>query len=219
MRQYLFLFFYFALFIAPDLVAQNNDTPEPVSYLKSGFSAPITFGFGLGVKNEAIFETTENDDSKLSFGGGLFIGTGLYYTTQKNIKFGSSFYYQASELRPVLENASSSFKRFVITPEVKFPIKLKTNTYLNFGGGYGFYLNGKMNIDADEIAGFTANAKYEHTGGIHVLAEYEEHFQRSFLTFGLKYYNVNYEYKSGDLIFGKFNGSGFDLYMSYSLRF
>jgi len=209
----------FVSFFSISIKAQIDSTRITIPvYKKSGLSISITTGFGLGVENKEIFITEDGDESTLSAGGGLFIGTGLYYTTEKNIKLGTTFYYQASELRPPLENASSSFKRFIITPEVKFPIELQPNRYLNFGGGFGFYLNGKMNIDADEIEGFSTNTKYKNTGGIHLLVEYEEHYKIGYLTAGLKYYNVEYEYKSGVPVFETLNGSGFDLYFSYTLR-
>lgn len=218
MKTLLLLFISIPLFSISSKAQTDSTLTTIPNYVKSGFGATLTAGFGLGVENKEIFETEDGDESTLSAGGGLFIGTGLYYITEKNIKFGSTFYYQASELRPPLENASSSFKRLVITPEIKFPIELVINRNLNIGGGYGFYLNGKMNIDATEIAGFSTNTEYENTGGLHLLFEYEEHYERGFLTAGIKYYNVEYEYKSGAPIFESLNGSGFDFYFSYTLR-
>ena len=92
----LLLLFISILLLSTGSIAQTDSTLVTIpNYVKSGFGATLTAGFGLGVENKEIFETEDGDESTLSAGGGFFIGTGLYYITEKNIKFGSTFYYQA----------------------------------------------------------------------------------------------------------------------------
>lgn len=198
------------------LMTNAQDTVDEKLTNKSVLAIPISFGFGLGMRNHELFVTTEGDEVNLSAGGGLFIGSGLYAVTPKNIKIGTSFFYQVSNLRPVLENASASFKRIVITPEVKFPIFLKKDKYLNIGGGLSFYLNGKLKVDASETDGVKFASKYKNTSGIHFLVDYEEIMPKGLINIGLKYYSTKYTIESGDFLFPELKGSGIDLYISYA---
>ena len=212
-RLLLYIFFTIAIFIPLKTSAQSNT--ETPSYVKKGFSIPLSFGVGAPIHKTTL---GGNDEVSVSSGGGLLIGTGLFYNTLKNLKLGGTLRYHATEVKQVDEQGSSSFSRFVISPIVKVPVQLNPNSFINFGGGYGFFLNGKMELDAAGPSKITGKTNYEDETGLHFLTEYEENFHSGYISIGIKYYNVKYSYRSGDNFLPQMNGSGLDFYINYSFR-
>ncbi len=206
---------YFIVILLLPLTSNSQSKSESPSYVKKGLSIPLSFGVGAPIQKSTI--GGENGVS-VSSGGGLLIGSGLFYNTSKNLKFGGTLRYHATEVKQVDQQGSSSFSRFVISPVVKVPVKLTTNSFVNIGGGYGFFLNGKMELDAAGPSKVTGKANYEDETGLHFLTEYEESFESGYISIGIKYYNVKYKYRDGDYLIPSMNGSGLDFYINYSFR-
>lgn len=222
----LLLSFLFLFCIYPSLIAQDvevtpldsliNVPEKPLSI--SGFTVPLIFGGGMGSQNNPVLTTPKGDEATISAGGGLFFGSGIYYTTERNITVGASVQYLTSELTPVTKNGSASFKRVAFLPEIKLPIKIKDNSFINYGGGVGLYMNGKLVVDSNDDTQNSINTVYENTSGLHFILEYEENYPTGLLTAGVKYYNVEYEQASGDTLFPRLDGSGVDFYLSYVFK-
>ncbi len=204
------------LFILLLPLASNSQSKSgSTSYVKKGLSIPISFGVGAPIHKSTI---GGDDGISVSSGGGLLIGSGLFYNTSNNFKLGGTLRYHATEVKQVEQLGSSSFSRFVVSPVVKMPVKLNDNSFINIGGGYGFFLNGKMKLDAAGPTKVSGKANYEDESGLHLLTEYEENFQSGYISIGIKYYNVKYKYRDGDYFIPDMNGSGLDFYINYSFR-
>lgn len=191
------------------------DPKPPKDSTTYGLSIPFVFGGGTPFTQT---RSVEDEDLSVAAGGGLSFGTGLFYALPNNLKFGGTFHYQASEIKRGNDSGSISFKRLVLTPEMKIPIKLKSNSFVNIGGGYGFYLNGELNIKDAGESKISGQANYKDENGLHVLTEYEEKFSEGSLSIGMKYYNVKYSMKTGDFNLNNLFGNGLDLYVTYSLK-
>ncbi len=208
------IIFFTTLLLLP-LTSNSQSKSDGPSYVKKGLSIPLSFGVGAPIQKSTI---GGEDGISVSSGGGLLIGSGLFYNTSNNFKFGGTLRYHATEVKQVDQLGSSSFSRFVISPVVKVPLKLNTNSFLNIGGGYGFFLNGKMKLDAAGPSKVSGKANYEDESGLHFLTEYEESFETGYISIGIKYYNVKYKYRDGDYLIPTMNGSGLDFYINYSFR-
>ena len=101
----------------------------------------INLGIGGGFENIPMIETTDGDDSKISFGGGIAIGLKFGREFSKHFDLAFDLYYQFSELRPVLENADVTFNRGVlsVTPSYIVSISDGETMRLKFGGGFNYY--------------------------------------------------------------------------------
>ncbi len=207
----------FILISTISLYAKPQTEPARIHPPKesNGISIPFVFGGGTPFTQTL---NINNEDLSVSAGGGLSFGTGLYYALANNIKFGGTFHYQASEVKNGNNTGSVSFKRLILTPEMKFPIKLNDNSYLNIGGGYGFYFNGELQIKEAGVSKISGQANYNPENGVHLLTEYEEKFNDGSLSIGMKYYNVKYSQKTGDFNLNELFGNGLDLYITYSLQ-
>ena len=75
-----------------------------------------------------------------------------------------------------LENADGSFSRTFLLGTLRYKIPITSKSSINIGGGAGYYMSGKLDIDASQIESGGHNIyEYENTSGIHVISEYE-HF-------------------------------------------
>ena len=190
-----------------------NDT-NPV-FMKKGLSLPVVFGGGTSISKTVVID---DNDLEVAAGGGLLFGAGIFYALPNNFKFGGIFQYQTSEVKQIDQKGSVTFKRYVIAPEMKIPIKLNKNSFLNIGGGYGFYLNGNLDFADAGPSKINGSSFYNDENGIHLLTEFEENFATGYFSIGLKYYNINYSFKNGDFNFNNLEGMGLDLYVTYSFR-
>jgi len=208
----------FLIIISLPLVTQaqasNLSDTNPV-FKKKGLSLPVVFGGGTSISRTVIIE---DHDLEVAAGGGLLFGAGIFYAFPNNLKFGGTFQYQTSEVKQTDQKGSATFKRYILAPELKIPIKLKKNSFLNIGGGYGFYLNGSLDVNDAGPSKINGKSNYEDENGIHLLTEFEEHFAAGYFSIGLKYYNVNYSFKNGDFNLNNLEGMGLDLYVTYSFR-
>jgi len=202
------------------------------------FRIETSFFAGSGFEKFDVFKTTQDKIIELSpgggFGGKLSLGYCLSSLFNINIEFGT----QNSTLSQKLENADGNFSRTFLLGTARYKIPITGKSSINIGGGSGYYMGGKLDIDASKIAGGGHNIYgYENTIGFHVIGEYEHFISKfSFLNarwswcIGLKYYYITYKLNSAssngvsiplNLLqsdikdeVGKLNGSGIDVLFS-----
>lgn len=157
----------------------------------------IPFDVGFGFNQLPIFSASNNETLYLSPGGGVNVGLRLLYR-MPSIEYSAGITYSFSSLSRTVKNASASFHRFIIDPQVKLILKLKNGNAINPAAGVGFFLGGKMDIDGSKLtAGEHDIFKYNTAVGGFLSLEYEW-LKAEKVTFGLglRYYTVRYDLKS-----------------------
>lgn len=205
---------------------EKTKTATVPNYFKFG----AQFGGGFGLKKMEVIDYDEFDNNgnvtssgtaTISGGGGIDFDITTEYIIKGSFSIGSNFGVQLSQLSEEIEDASVNFSRLSIRPTVKYLIplnKLRSNT-LNFGVGYGIYLNNKMKFDVD---GAKFKNEYDNASGFHVLTEWEWYGPTGFgLIIGAKYTGVNYQIKRriGDIDFDNLQGNSIGFYVGMNYRF
>jgi len=215
--------------------AQGID-PGDVGKIRAEFRLCI----GGGFETHPIFETTDGTTINISAGGGLGAGVNIGYRLFDAVELSSEFLYQMSVLDQPVSNATTTFRRFVITPTAKYLFFLKkdkSRLSINAGGGWGIYPSAKLDIDASNLPNGSHDIyEYNNGSGPHGCIEFEFCTRKkiSFLG-GIKFNHVTYKLESikSDGItyplnyipqvilkeYGKIDGSGLDLYAGISFLF
>jgi len=228
--------------VVPELIAVDSVSAYPaiksgmLKYMDmntSGAGKLNRFGIntflGFGFKSVVLFTTTGGDDSKLSFGGGYGITLNYGREIGKSFDLSVDLGYQFSDLRPPLKNASATFGRFIISATPALLIQPKKQDAMRFriGAGPDYYMSCIFNIKGSEVpGGFDDKWKYLNRAGFHVTGIFEMDVSDKWsIDYGIKYYNVSYEFSSGGASYPtdpslKFpSGSGLDLTVGFLYRF
>lgn len=186
-------------------------------------------GAGFGFETITLFIDEDNEDVTLSTGGGVAIGARYGYEVSKYFDVSCDFFYQRSTLSSSLENAEASFDRVVVTltPALIIPLINGDFYRAKVGAGVGYYSVGDMYIDATNVGGEEITLNYDGAIGTHVSLMFENNAtDRISNVIGLRYYNVNYTYKSEgsthEMIEREFNnpnGSGLDFIIGFFFHF
>jgi len=200
----LLLICYFILGGKSYALSPNDTTSINYFDISNNFRIDVSFFLGSGLEEFDVFKTTGDEIVKLSpgggFGGKFSFGYCLNSPLNVNIEVGT----QNSTLSEELKNADGKFSRTFFLGTLRYKIPITEKSSINIGGGLGYYISGKLDIDASEIEDGGHNIyKYKNTIGIHVICEYEHFLPKfSFLNarwswaIGLKYYNIAYELDS-----------------------
>jgi hypothetical protein len=160
----------------------------------------LNFNFGGGFQQIPMLTTTNGDDSKISFGGGLSLGLQYGYEFSKYFDIAADLNYQYNSLTPSVNNASVFFGRghLAITPSLIIPIDGGYSMRLKLGGGINYNFSPEMEIKCDQISGgFNDTWKYKNAPGLHLSFIYEMNYTERFTAIiGLKYSYVKYEFNS-----------------------
>ena len=153
---------------------------------------------GAGFKSHVIGKTNENDDIKISGGGGIGGNLMLGYSLSPALDLGAEVSIQSSSLQPKVENASGSFPRTAVSAKIKYRIPVSSIGSINLGGGVGYYMPGELDIDASSVPGGAHNIyDYDKAVGFQLFGEYEGFFSSSFgWIAGVKYSNVTFDLNS-----------------------
>jgi len=166
---------------------------------KNRFGLNVAMGFGFD--NFPMIITTDDEESKISFGGGYSVGAKYGREFNKYFDLAFDLNYQFSDLRPPLKNADVTFKRGVlsVTPSYIIPISGGDAMRIKLGGGPDYYWSNSLSIEASEVPdGFNDDWDYKNSWGFHLSAVYEYNFTEKWsFNYGLKWYNVKYEFESG----------------------
>ena len=216
-----------------------NDTTS-INYfdISNNFRIDVSSFLGYGLEKFDVFKTAEDEIVKLSpgggFGGKFSFGYCLSSPLNVNIELGT----QSSTLSEDLKNVDGIFSRMFFLGTLRYKIPITEKRSINIGGGAGYFISGKLDIDASEIEDGRHNIyEYKNTIGIHFISEFE-HFLPNFSFLNarwswalcLKYYKVAYKLDSvtsdGVSIpitnlptdikdeVEKLNGSGIDVFFS-----
>jgi hypothetical protein len=158
---------------------------------------------GIGFEKFDMFETTTNEIVTLSPGGGIGGKLSAGYCITPVINLNAEIGFKESTLSEDLENADGGFSRSVLLGTLRYKIPINPQSSINIGGGVGYYMGGKLNVDASEIGGGHNKYKYDNATGFHAIIEYEQ-FLPSVKLFsalvswgiGIKYYSVSYKLSS-----------------------
>ena len=152
--------------------------------------------FGFGLDSNTVGKTTNNDDVKISSGGGVGFGATIGYGLSKHVDIDGTLGVQASGLQPAVKNATGTFGRSFLLATMKYKVPIRENLQWKFGVGAGYYMGGELDIDIEPGvpgAGHTI-VDYKDAAGVHGTGELEIALQRNLvLTVGLKYYKVEYK--------------------------
>lgn len=203
----------------------NQSGSEQPTSRKNRFG--VNLGFGLGFKSIDMLTTTDDETSKISFGGGVCVGGRYGREFGKYFDLAFDLNYQISELRPDVKNASVKFRRgvFTVTPSVIIP--LKGENKIKLGAGIQYYFSPNFVIETHKVdGGFDDTWKYDNKLGGHISAFWEAPMKNNWVgTLGIKWYAVEYKFKSGGDYFPTSNdlakpkGSGIDIVMGICYKF
>ncbi len=224
--------------VSSNLIAQES--PNPYRKWILGVTGMGSFGFqnlkvGTYVSQDVSGETSDPKDLTISGGGGsgyrLIVGYHpLFYHHLPFLGCLIQMGRQVSTFGVDVKDVKGSFSRnvFCLVVNLKIPLKVYNYSkgqlsYLNCNAGYGWYLNGKMDIDFHEISGDHSIFYYKNSTGFHVGGELELCFNHWFsFIVGTQFHFVNYNIKSLSLNgilknpdqaideFKNINGSGID---------
>jgi hypothetical protein len=189
----------------------------------------INFNLGGGFENTSMLTTSDGKESSLSFGGGYAFGVKYGHEFTRHFDLATDLIYQFSSLRPYLSNADMTFSRVIIsaTPALILPINGGDMMRLKLGAGPDYYFASVLSIDCSKITGgFNDTWHYNSSIGFHVSVVYEWNVSDSWsFNYGLKWYNVGYDFKSGGKYYPTTNkfespdGSGIDFLFGFYYHF
>jgi hypothetical protein len=209
---HLSLVFVFLGIFSSNLIAQES--PNPYRKWILGVTGMGSFGFqnhkvGTYVSQDVSDETSDSKDLTISGGGGsgyrLIVGyRPLFYHRLPLLECLFQMGRQVSTFGVDVEGVNGKFYRnvFCFALNLKIPLKVYNSSegalaYLNCIAGYGWYLNGKMDIDFHKIAGDHSIFDYKNSTGFHVGGELELCFNHWFsFIVGTQFHFVNYNIKS-----------------------
>jgi len=176
---------------------QNEEVPLTVS-LDSRWHAGVNFLLGIGLDEHTVGKTNENEDIKMSGGGGIGGALRLGYGLSPGWDLNFGFALQNSSLQPQVENAKGNFLRTVLVADIKYCISIAAAGFINLGGGIGYFIPGDLDMDLSKVTGGAHNIfSYDNTWGFRLLAEYEGFFNNDLgWIIGLTYTQVNFKLKS-----------------------
>lgn len=161
----------------------------------------LNINLGFGFESFPMYSTSNGRESSISFGGGYAFGFKYGHEFNRHFDLAFDVNYQFSELRPNLKNAHITFKRGIvsITPSYIIPIAGGDAMRLKFGGGMDYFWGNGLKINGSEVpGGFDDNWRYKNSIGFHLNLIFELNIsERWSVSYGLKWYNVNYDFKSG----------------------
>lgn len=190
----------------------------------------LNMNLGGGFESTTMFITSTGGESKISCGGGVALGLKYGYEINRFLDIAVDLNYQFSMLAPYLKNASTTFQRAYVslTPSFIIPIRGGESMRFKVGGGYDYYFDERLIIEAKKITGgFDDTWKYENVSGYHASLNFEMNFSEKWsMNYGFKYYNVIYKFKPGSNSYPlpsnplfKPDGSGFDLLIGACYHF
>ncbi|MCU0441289.1 MAG: hypothetical protein MUE96_02735 [Bacteroidia bacterium] len=189
----------------------------------------IELGAGFGLNDFAIIQTTEGDESKLGYGGGIMYGlmVGNQFTNHFDLEL--SYRYADRGLTPHLENASIHFTRHLvnITPSFVIPIQGGYYQRVRVGGGLTMAFDAKQKWNTSELqTGFKDTWIYDNAVGYHATLVYELNFAKNFSSYmGLRYTDITYAFKQSAIavpVIDKLTnprGNSIDLLIGFSYHF
>jgi hypothetical protein len=201
---------------------------QPIIEKKLNSRIGLVFGGGGGIQNNVLGKTDKNTDLTLSAGGGAFIGLEYGHEYSKNFDLSWNLFYQGSTLSTTIKNGEAAFDRLalLVTPALIIPVK---GDYMKFrlGGGLGLYSLGSMSVTGAWINNADVKLNYMPALGYHASVVFDVLLsEKTSYTFGLKYYNVNYQYtemgsnvKPNNATFSNLNGSGIDFTFGFYFHF
>jgi len=189
----------------------------------------INVAIGGGLVNHNVITLDNGEESSISYGGGIGFGVKYGHEFTRNFDMAIDLDYRSSSLRPTVSNGTVSFDRFLvgITPAYIIPIDGGDAMRIKVGAGPDFYFYNALDWKTSKISGgFNDKWLYKSTYGFHVSANYEMNFSESWsVNYGLKYYYVNYKFKSGDKTYPtnswmlKPDGSGIEVLIGVNYHF
>jgi len=206
-----------------------NQPYKKISMIRPKSRLGISIGSGFGFEEISLGTTNNGDKMTLSTGGGFTIDAEYGYEFNKYFDFSFNWFYQGSALSPSINNGDASFKRMglIITPALIIPIKGGEFLRFKLGGGIGLYSLEAMTINFSNFGGGDYVLNYEPAFGFHGSLIFESFISdKVSFTYGLKYYNVQYNYSikgstgtSTDPKAITPDGSGLDFFMGYYFHF
>ena len=158
---------------------------------------------GFGVENHDVGVTSDDQKIQISAGGGAGFGFQIGQFVTDRIAIQGEIAYQSSVLSIPVDNGEGSFNRAFVAANVLYHIPVKKNNRFLVGGGFGYYLSGKMDLDfsgAADIGGAHNVYEYEPAIGFRVRLCYElmnyTLFKRIHMGFGVQYSSISYALKS-----------------------
>lgn len=189
----------------------------------------IEMFMGGGFDNIPMITTVNNNDSKISFGGGFGFGLKYGYEINKHIDLALGFKYQVSDLIPYLNNATITVERSVLsfTPSYIVPISGGDAMRIKFGVGLDKYFSSVLSADTRNLSnGFLLDWKYKSDLGYHLSAIFELNASDNWsLNYGLNWYKSSFKFNSGGISYPTDsrlinpNGSGLDLILGIFYHF
>jgi hypothetical protein len=199
----------------------------PMIRPKSRFG--LNLNMGAGFESTPMVQTTDGKESSISSGGGYAVGLKYGYEFSRIFDLAVDLLYQSSELTPRISNGSISFSRGILSVTPSFIIPVDGGDAMRFktGAGVDYYFGNTMSFDTGKIqGGFKDKWNYSNTLGFHASVIFEMNMSEKWsFNYGLKWYNVNYEFNSGGIYFpvdnnlGKPGGSGIDFLMGFIYHF
>lgn len=199
---------------------------KPLPRPKNRLGLNLFAGFGLD--NLIVANTTDGEEVKVSFGGGIGFGLKYGHEFSRNFDVALDFNYINSGLRPRLSNASVSFDRFVmsVTPSYIVPIDGGEAMRLKFGLGADYYFGSTLSLDLASLSGgIKDDWKYNNPLGFHLSTIFELNISKHWaLDYGLRWNKVSYNYESGvnrpfDAEWNEPDGSSIDLLIGLHYQF
>lgn len=189
----------------------------------------IELGAGFGLNDFAIIQTTDGNESKLGYGGGLMYGllVGNQFTNHFDLEL--SYRFADRGLTPHLENASIHFTRHLvnITPSFVIPIQGGYYQRVRVGGGLTMAFDAKQKWNTSELqTGFKDTWIYDNAVGYHATCVYELNFAKHFSSYmGLRYTDITYAFKQSAIavpVIDKLtnpHGNSIDFLIGFSFHF
>jgi len=190
---------------AINYIQQNklNDLNDPKLWERSKWRLDVFLNMGLGLSNFPMLYMTDGSKSYFGFGDKMGGGIGFTYEPIRYLQLTTDMNYSTSTLNPDLENAEMLFKvfRWSFTPYLVIPFGNSQHS-LKFGVGKDFYLSPSLTIKTSSLQdGYDDKWNYSNTSGYHIGLRYDLWDDNSgSYAISLRWYKVNYQYKSGQYV-------------------
>lgn len=207
--------------------AKLRDLKTPFVRPKSRFG--VTLHVGAGTENHIMFTNDENQESKISFGGGIGYGIKFGHEFSKFFDLAVNYNYQRSSLSLPVKNAEISFKRHILslTPSIIIPFSDGETMRFKVGAGPSFFLGNTFESYISKYDGIDDTWTYKNATGFHINAIFETNISKTIsLNYGIKYTNVSYEFDNSYFTYPytsdplyKPNGGSIDLVIEMLFHF
>lgn len=208
---------------------------SPIILKKTNYYVGLNLGIGSGFTTQSLFVDNNQQNVRLSTGGGFSIGIIGGCEINRHFDLSISGLYALSipaSRKEMNDNKQSkgdaSFERatLLITPTWIIPLN-SNNDVMRFklGVGIGLYSLGTMNIRENDDISYIYN--YKTSLGAHSTFCFEYNLPKNIsYQLGVRYYYVNYPYTTSgsskiptDNNFNNINGSGIDFILGLMYRF